>query len=82
MYSRFQSFYQPGDGQEFVNLMLPGWYKSAWVIDGQHRLLAYEESKLKSIQNLCVIAFFDLEPSLQANMFVDINNKQKPILRM
>ena len=77
--ARFQSFYQPGDGQEFVNLMLPGRYKSAWVIDGQHRLLAYEESELKSIQNLCVIAFFDLDPSLQANMFVDINNKQKRV---
>lgn len=77
--ARYQSFYQPGDGQEFVNLMLPGRYKSAWVIDGQHRLLAYEESNLKNIQNLCVIAFFDLDPSLQANMFVDINNKQKRV---
>jgi DNA sulfur modification protein DndB len=64
---------------EFVLLTLPASYKSAWVIDGQHRLLAYDESELKDKQNLCVLAFYDMDPSLQANMFVDINNKQRRV---
>lgn len=64
---------------EFVLLTLPASYKSAWVIDGQHRLLAYDESDLKDKQNLCVLAFYDMDPSLQANMFVDINNKQRRV---
>ncbi len=49
------------------------------MIDGQHRLLAYDESELKNKQNLCVLAFYDMDPSIQANMFVDINNKQRRV---
>ena len=67
------------DDVEFVLLTLPASYKSAWVIDGQHRLLAYDESDLKDKQNLCVLAFYDMDPSIQANMFVDINNKQRRV---
>ena len=63
----------------FGSLSLPGKYKTVWVIDGQHRLLAYEESHLKSEQNLSVLAFYDMDPIIQANMFVDINNKQRRV---
>jgi len=63
----------------FGTLSLPGKYKTVWVIDGQHRLLAYEESYLKSEQNLSVLAFYDMDPIIQANMFVDINNKQRRV---
>ena len=76
--AKFQSITDLGDIQ-FGSLSLPGKYKTVWVIDGQHRLLAYEESHLKSEQNLSVLAFYDMDPIIQANMFVDINNKQRRV---
>src|SRR5207244_12768367 len=54
-------------------------YKSAWIIDGQHRLFAYSghERALKS--RLAVLAFEGLAPSEQARLFIDINAKQKSV---
>ena len=75
---KFNPIADLGDVQ-FGSLSLPGKYKTVWVIDGQHRLLAYEESQLKSKQNLSVLAFYDMDPIIQANMFVDINNKQRRV---
>ena len=40
-------------------------------------IISYEESPLKSEQNLSVLAFYDMDPIIQANMFVDINNKNE-----
>ena len=67
------------DGIEFGLLTLPGHFKTAWIIDGQHRLLAFAETPQKDTLQVPVIAFHDLEPRVQANMFVDINNKQKKV---
>jgi DNA sulfur modification protein DndB len=54
-------------------------YKSAWIIDGQHRLFAFSghERALKS--KLSVLAFEGLPASKQAQMFIDINSKQKAV---
>jgi len=67
------------EGVEFGSLQLPSFYKSAWVIDGQHRLLAFAETPQKDTLLVPVIAFHDLEPHIQSNMFVTINNKQKRV---
>lgn len=54
-------------------------FKSAWIIDGQHRLFAYSghDKALKS--KLVVLAFEGLKPSKQAELFIDINAKQKSV---
>ncbi|WP_196391520.1 DGQHR domain-containing protein, partial [Ralstonia solanacearum] len=54
-------------------------YKSAWVIDGQHRLFAYSGHPFAKTGHLSVLAFEGLAPSSQARLFVDINAKQKSV---
>lgn len=56
-------------------------YKSAWIIDGQHRLFAYSGHRRASKSRLSVLAFEGLEPSKQAELFIDINAKQKRVPR-
>ena len=75
----------------FGYLYFPSKYKSAWIIDGQHRLYAY--SKLESEcmdqnlesqfmdQNLMVLAFEQLPREEEANLFVTINHEQKQVSR-
>ncbi len=57
-------------------LHLPNKYKSAWIIDGQHRLYAYSGINEGETATLPVIAFENLDTSTQAQMFVDINGEQ------
>jgi DNA sulfur modification protein DndB len=66
---------------EFGWLYLPCQYKSAWVIDGQHRLFAYAGHNLADKAEVTVLAFDDLSPSQQASMFVSINAEQKSVKR-
>ncbi|MFZ2648747.1 MAG: DGQHR domain-containing protein [Burkholderiaceae bacterium] len=54
-------------------------YKSAWVIDGQHRLFAYSGHPRAAKSHLSVLSFEGLSPSIQAGLFVDINAKQKSV---
>lgn len=54
-------------------------YKSAWVIDGQHRLFAYSGHPKAGKARLSVLAFEGLPPSRQAGLFIDINAKQKSV---
>lgn len=54
-------------------------YKSAWIIDGQHRLFAYSGHDLAAKGRLAVLAFEGLPPSKQAGLFIDINAKQKSV---
>ena len=54
-------------------------YGSAWVIDGQHRLFAYSGEEKANSDLLPVLAFENLKPSEQANLFVEINSKQKAV---
>jgi DGQHR domain-containing protein len=56
-------------------------YKSAWIIDGQHRLYAYSGHQRAAKSRLSVIAFDGLAPSEQAKLFIDINAKQKSVKR-
>lgn len=54
-------------------------YKSAWIIDGQHRLFAYSGHPRAKSSHLSVLAFEGLPPSRQAQLFIDINAKQKSV---
>lgn len=54
-------------------------YKTAWIIDGQHRLFAYSGHPRAASSFLSVLAFDGLEPSQQAKMFIDINAEQKKV---
>ena len=76
--SSFQSLMK-SDGVEFGTLTLPGYYKTAWIIDGQHRLLSFADTDKKDTLQVPVVAFHDMPESDQANMFVTINNKQKKV---
>ena len=54
-------------------------YKSAWIIDGQHRLFAYSGHPQASKARLSVLAFEMLPPSDQSQLFIDINHEQKSV---
>lgn len=54
-------------------------YKSAWIIDGQHRLYAYSGHDRAHTSHLSVLAFEGLSASKQAQLFIDINAKQKSV---
>lgn len=81
----FQKTRQESENLENIDVGMLGWleikpaFKSAWIIDGQHRLFAYSghENALKS--KLVVLAFEGLKPSKQAELFIDINAKQKSV---
>jgi DNA sulfur modification protein DndB len=66
---------------DFGYLYIPPAYKSAWIIDGQHRLFAYAGEGQLSDSPVSVLAFEGLSPSQQANMFVDINAEQRSVKR-
>jgi len=57
-------------------LYIPNKYKSAWIIDGQHRLFAYSDLDEAETATLPVIAFENLDPEIQADLFVNINGEQ------
>ena len=60
-------------------LYLPKEYQTAYIIDGQHRLYGYSDSKYAGTDTLPVIAFVDLDKEKQVKMFMDINENQKPV---
>lgn len=60
-------------------LYLPKEYQSAYIIDGQHRLYGYSNSKYAKSDTLPVIAFVNLDKEKQVKMFMDINENQKPV---
>lgn len=64
------------ENAKFGILHLPAKYKSAWVIDGQHRLYGFADTEEAEIVPIPVIAFENLNASQQSNYFVDINSKQ------
>jgi DNA sulfur modification protein DndB len=68
----------------FGTLHLPNRYASAWIIDGQHRLYGYVYSKRILKRDLDkttfpVLAYENLPPMAEADLFVDINSKQERV---
>lgn len=60
-------------------LYLPKQYKSAYIIDGQHRLYGYSDSKYSKTNSIPVVAFENLDKSEQIKLFMEINENQKPV---
>lgn len=67
-----------------LKLIIPKNIKLAAIIDGQHRLNAFEfvknKNTLKEIELLCSV-YFDLPNSYQAFLFATINSNQKKVDR-
>ncbi len=64
----------------YGQLYLPDRYRSAWIIDGQHRLYGFSPIDDKFLdQNVIVVAFEQLPKAEEANLFVTINHEQKPV---
>lgn len=67
-------------GVTFGQLYLPDRYRSAWIIDGQHRLYGFSPINDKYLdQNVIVAAFEMLPKAEEANLFVTINHEQKSV---
>ncbi|WP_303066832.1 DGQHR domain-containing protein [Alistipes indistinctus] len=60
-------------------LHLPKKYRSAYIIDGQHRLYGYADSEYKSKNCIPVVAFVNLDRKEQVQLFMQINENQKPV---
>ena len=80
-FERVQKNYRSSDKYQIGNLLLPAKYRSAFIIDGQHRLYGYAGAKNQENAIIPVIAFQKVSPEDQTKMFVDINNKAKAVKR-
>lgn len=60
-------------------LHLPQEYKSVYIIDGQHRLYGYSNSRWQNKNTIPVVAFVNLEKEEQIQIFMDINENQKAV---
>lgn len=61
-------------------LYLPDKYKSAWIIDGQHRLYGYSFANPTHWQDdIFVLAFEKMDTATEADLFITINHKQKSV---
>lgn len=61
------------------NVVLPPKYQTAYVIDGQHRLYGYSNTKFVDSNSVPVIAFVNMKKEDQVQMFMDINENQKAV---
>lgn len=62
-------------------LYLPQLYRSAYIIDGQHRLYGYADSKHTEDNTVPVVAFVNLDKDKQVELFMEINENQKAVSR-
>ena len=60
-------------------LHLPQQYRSAYIIDGQHRLYGYSDSPYALTNSIPVVAFENLDQKEQVRLFMEINENQKPV---
>lgn len=64
----------------FGQLYLPDTFKSAYIIDGQHRLYGYtEKGKISSKDVVPVLAFQKISHAQEAQLFATINSKQQKV---
>lgn len=60
-------------------LHLPQYFRSAYIIDGQHRLYGYADSNYTQSNTIPVVAFVDLDRKEQLQLFMQINENQKAV---
>lgn len=69
-----------GDGIAKLGILhLPKKYRSAYIIDGQHRLYGYSDSPYASTNTIPVVAFENLKRAEQVKLFMEINENQKAV---
>jgi len=67
---------------KFGWITLPSRYRSAWIIDGQHRLYGFSHLPSNYLdQSLFVLAFSKMPVEKEADLFININSKQKSVPR-
>ncbi len=67
---------------KFGWITLPSRYRSAWIIDGQHRLYGFSHLPSDYLdQSLFVLAFSKMPVEKEADLFININSKQKSVPR-
>jgi DGQHR domain-containing protein len=64
---------------QFGVLSLPNQFQSITVIDGQHRLFAYDGLEQAEKDLIYVVAFHKLTPEKQVQTFININEKQTKV---
>ncbi len=64
---------------QFGILTLPRQYQSITIIDGQHRLFAYDGLEESEKDLIYVVAFHKLKPEKQVQTFININEKQTKV---
>ena len=68
---------------KFGWIELPKLYKSAWIIDGQHRLYGYSKIDEKYLnQSLFVLGFYNMATKKEADLFITINHNKKVFLKV
>lgn len=60
-------------------LKIPNAFAIAYIIDGQHRIYGYARSKFKASNTIPVVAFKNLDPGDQLELFMQINENQKAV---
>lgn len=60
-------------------LHLPNEYRRAYIIDGQHRLYGYSDSKYARTNSIPVVAFENMPKEMQVKLFMEINENQKAV---
>jgi DNA sulfur modification protein DndB len=78
---RFDKALVVGDGPKLGTLHLPQTFRSAYVIDGQHRLYGYADSELADSELIPVVAFVGLPRAEQVRLFMQINENQKAVTK-
>jgi DGQHR domain-containing protein len=67
-------------GVQFGQLYLPDRYRSAWIIDGQHRLYGFSKIDDRFLDQSIIVVAFEMLPKVEeANLFVTINHEQKSV---
>lgn len=77
---QFEADKRGGDTDSRVGILkIPNEYAIAYIIDGQHRLYGYANSKFLSTNTVPVVAMNGLEAIEQLEIFMDINQNQKAV---
>ncbi|MFG1938855.1 DGQHR domain-containing protein [Micromonospora tulbaghiae] len=76
---RFDPVTKAVDGPVMGVLHLPQTYRSAYVIDGQHRLYGYANSERAVSELIPVLAFVNLPRAHQIRLFMQINENQQAV---
>jgi len=76
---RFDRSDNQAAGSKLGVLHLPRKYRSAYIIDGQHRLYGFAHSEHAESEQIPVVAFVDLPGEKQLELFMQINENQQAV---